>query len=331
MALTSTTRLRVEDPSGVAHARRTAEGIAERIGFGERGRGEVAIVVTELGTNLLRHADRGEIVLRPSIGDGPILDVVAWDHGPGIADILQARRDGFSTRGGSGTGLGAIERISASFALQAAIGQGTVAAVRLGDEELPAEIDGLALPMSGEEISGDVWAHVRDGDTLTVVLADGLGHGPEAARAAAAAAQQLRGGADPVELLERMHGALRSTRGAAIAVARLNVGTGALRFAGVGNIAAAIVSGTETRSLASMNGTVGHRVARIRAEDFELAAGALLIMHSDGCRGGWDLADYPGLLRRPPLVVASVLVRDFERHRDDVSVVVTRVRSDRDG
>ncbi len=330
MALTSATRLRIEDPSAVAHARRTAEGIAERLGFDENGRGEIAIVVTELCTNVIRHADRGEIVVRPVAAEQPTLDVVVWDRGPGIADVAKARRDGFSTRSGSGTGLGAIERISTSFELQTRPGQGTVAAARLGGEALSSEIDGLVLPLAGEEISGDVWAYAREGDVVTVVLADGLGHGPEAARAASAAARQLRNGTDPVELLERMHGALRATRGAAVAVARVDLGTGALRFAGVGNIAAVLVSGSQTKTLPSMNGTIGHRVAKIRADDLQLAPGAQLIMHSDGCRGGWELTDYPGLLRRTPLLLASVLLRDFERGRDDVSVVVTRVRADRD-
>ena len=52
--------------------------------------------------------------------------------------------------------------------------------------------------------------------------------------------------------------------------------------------------------------------------------GGLLVMHSDGCRSGWDLAEHPGLMRRDPLVIASLLLRDYERGRDDASVVVAR-------
>jgi anti-sigma regulatory factor (Ser/Thr protein kinase) len=328
MALTGAVRLRIEDASGVAPARRAAESFALRLGFDEPSRGRAAIVVTELGTNLVRHAQRGEIVLRPASDDEPTLDIIAWDHGPGIADPMRARADGYSTSGGLGTGLGAIERLSAAFELQTAPGQGTVVAVRLGAHGFPEQIDGLVLPIEGEEISGDAWASVRDGEIATLMLADGLGHGAEAARAAAAATRQLRPSMDPVEMLERTHDALRSTRGAAAAVARLNLATGSLRFAGVGNIAATIVTDRGSMSLASTNGTVGHRVPKIRADDVQLDPGALLILHSDGCKGGWNLLDYPGLRRRAPLVAASVLVRDFERGRDDVSVVVARVRSE---
>lgn len=326
-----TVRLRVEDPSGVAHARRAAEGLANRLGFDEQGRGEVAIVVTELGTNLLRHAGRGEIVLRPDNRLAATLDVIAWDRGPGIADVGRARVDGFSTGGGPGTGLGAITRIAHSFDLHTTPGEGTCAAVRLGRDPLPADVDGIAVAMDGEELSGDGWAYVLDGDLATIVLADGLGHGPEAAQAAAAATRQLRPGDEPTALLERMHAALRSTRGAAVAVATLNLTSGALRFAGIGNIAATIVNGAAPKSLASMNGTVGHREVRIRAEDYQLNPGAHLIMHSDGCRTGWDLARYPGLIRRSPLLTAAVLLRDFERGRDDASMVVARVRAERHG
>ena len=50
------------------------------------------------------------------------------------------------------------------------------------------------------------------------------------------------------------------------------------------------------------------------------------MLHSDGCRSGWDLAEHPGLARRDPLVIASLLLRDYERGRDDASVVVARRR-----
>ena len=73
-----------------------------------------------------------------------------------------------------------------------------------------------------------------------------------------------------------------------------------------------------------MNGTLGHSVRRFQGFDYELASDALLVMHSDGVSGGWDLALHPGLVRRDPLVIASVLVRDFERGRDDASVIVAK-------
>lgn len=320
-------RLAVDDPSGIAAARRAAERLAGELGLDEQRQGEAAIVVTELATNLIRHAQTGEIVLRPAVADAPCMDVVAWDRGPGIANLGRARGDGFSTAGGSGTGLGAVHRLSSGLELHSAEGRGTVATARVGGPALPDAVDGLALAMRGEEACGDAWSVAREADTVTIALADGLGHGPSAAQAALAATRELRPAEDPAVTLDRMHGALQATRGAAIAVARLDLGTGALRFAGVGNIAATVVDGAETKSLASMNGIIGHRLTRITAFEARLGPGALLIMHSDGCRSGWRVTDYPGLQRRAPLATAATLIRDYERGRDDVSVVVARTRA----
>ena len=323
MALTPPVRLKVEDASGVAPARRAAEDLATRLGFDAHRRGEVAIVVTELATNLLRHGGGGEILLRRTPHADAAIDAIAWDRGPGMNDVIRSRRDGFSTAGGSGTGLGAVGRLSTTFDVQSTPDRGTVLVARLGAAEAP-DVDGLVVAMKGEEASGDAWGQARDGSTLTVLLADGLGHGTEAALAAAAAVRQLRPDESPEAQLERMHAALRPTRGAAAAIARLDLATGALRFAGVGNIAATIVAGDSLRSLASLNGTLGHRVERFHAYDHHVEPGGLLVLHSDGCRTGWDLSEHPGLIRRDPLVIASLLLRDRERGRDDASVVVAR-------
>ncbi len=107
---------------------------------------------------------------------------------------------------------------------------------------MPA-VDGIALAMTGETASGDAWRQVSEGDTTTILLADGLGHGDNAAAAANAAVRELVTGLDPERLLARLHGALRPTRGAAAAIAQFNRSTGALRYAGIGNIAGVIVDG----------------------------------------------------------------------------------------
>jgi hypothetical protein len=178
--------------------------------------------------------------------------------------------------------------------------------------------------MAGESESGLAWVCARAGCVISILIADVLGHGGDSAIAANTAVRELRGGLDPAFQLERIHGALQSTRGAAAAVARIDLAGGRVDYAGVGNIAGTIVEGAQTRSLVSMPGILGHRLPRIKAFTYELPPGALLVMHSDGVRSGWELSSYPGLLLRDPLVIASVLIRDFERGRDDVGVVVAR-------
>lgn len=323
MALSTATRLRVEDRSGVAPARRAAEQLADTLGFDQRRRGEVAIVVTELATNLVRHGGGGDIILGVDHGAAPTINAVAVDRGPGILEPARAREDGYSTLDGPGNGLGAVERLSGTMDLQTGA-EGTVVATRLGDAPVVPVVDGLALPMGGETASGDAWGHVEDGARLTILLADGLGHGEEAARASSTAVRELRAGLPPGAVLERVHQALRPTRGAAVAVARVHLGSGAVEFAGIGNISAAIVDGERSRSMVSMPGILGHGAIRVREFPHELTPGGVLVMHSDGCRSSWDLASYPGAQRRDPLVIAALLIRDFERGNDDVSVVVAR-------
>ena len=328
MALSPTVRLEVTDPSGVAPARRAAERLAGDAGLAEMEVAEAAILVSELATNVVRHGGGGSVALRA--GDGELV-VAAWDAGPGIRDVPRAFADGFSTAGTAGSGLGAVERLAASVDLQSTVGRGTVVTARLGTPPSDRErVDGLALPIDGDGPCGDAFAWRDDDGVLTVLLADGLGHGPNAAEASSAAVAVLREGRpdrDPARLLDDVHAALRHTRGAAVAVARIDPGASEVRFAGIGNITGLVVSGDGGRqAMASHNGTVGAHVRP--AQEFRYALGPhdVVVLHSDGVKTTWDVARHPGLLRHDPLTIAAAIVRDAERGRDDTSVLVVHPR-----
>jgi hypothetical protein len=92
----------------------------------------------------------------------------------------------------------------------------------------------------------------------------------------------------------------------------------------VGNIACRVEASTANRHLVSYNGTVGHVLRKVQEFSFPWPKGALLVLHSDGLVTHWDLAAYPGLSARHPGLIAGVLYRDYDRGRDDVSVVVLR-------
>jgi serine phosphatase RsbU (regulator of sigma subunit) len=128
----------------------------------------------------------------------------------------------------------------------------------------------------------------------------------------------------PASVITRLHGALKKTRGAAVAVVEIHPLSGTLIYAGVGNIAASILSNTLSRSLVSHSGTVGHVMPRVQEFKVEWPRDGILIMHSDGLQSRWDLARYPGLLARQPALIAGVLLRDFRRDRDDASVLVMK-------
>ncbi|MDJ0389329.1 SpoIIE family protein phosphatase [Roseomonas sp. E05] len=330
----------VEDPSGVAAARREAVTLAAGQGMGEAGLGAVALVATEMATNLVKHAGRGTLLVgaygslagaaEPDEGG---IELLALDRGPGMADVVACRRDGFSTAGSAGQGLGAIARQSALFEIFSRPGQGTAMLARIPRRARPgpapapagqAEWGAVSVALAGQEVCGDAWGVRALPDGLEVVVADGLGHGPAAAQAATAALRCFFGlsGRGPAAMLEAMHGELRPTRGAAAAIARLQGMT--VTFAGLGNIAGVVLGGGEVRRMVSMNGTLGHAARRFQDFACTLPAPPLLVLHSDGIANGWRLEDYPGLSVLHPSLIAAVLYRDFGRARDDATVLVAR-------
>ena len=325
----------INDRSEVGVARRAAAGLGETLGFDEIQTGKVALCVTEAATNIVKHAGRGRILLRTlERGRRRGIEMLALDKGPGIANLAASLRDGTSTAGSPGTGLGALSRLSEAFDIYAPPGHGTALRLEVwarsdGDDTEPIEVGAVCTAKSGETVSGDAWGIEAAGSYQSVILADGLGHGPDAHRAAVAATRVLgnRGADDPIAIVEACHRALVPTRGAALAVARLACNKSQGSFAGVGNIACRVEAGAQRRTLASHNGTVGHTMRRAQQFDFSFPSQALLILHSDGLATHWNLGEYPGLASRHPGVIAGVLYRDHERGRDDATIIVIRNRA----
>ena len=329
--------IHVTETSQVAEARRRAMDIAQYAGFDETNVGKVALLVTELGTNLIKHARGGQMILSEAGSRG--FEVLSLDRGPGITNLGECLRDGYSSAGSPGTGLGALMRLSSQYDIHSVPQKGTSVVARLIAEDLrnpdavsEVKIGAVSVAKPGEEQCGDGWAVVTLADRYLCAVADGLGHGSLAARASEEALKCFREQShrSPKEIVERVHEAIRSTRGAAFAVAQVNHGENIVRFAGVGNISAMIVDHGVNRHMVSHNGTAGSEVRRITEFTYPWSETALLIMHSDGLSARWNLSDYPGLLARDPSLIAGVLFRDFARGSDDSTVVVCKQSSTQD-
>ena len=321
--------LPVHEPSQVGHARRTAMQLAQKRGCDEVTVGHIGIVVTELATNLVKHAREGLLILRELEGtDSAGLEILSIDRGPGIGDLGKCLTDGFSTAGSPGTGLGAVRRLSAEWDIFSEPGSGTVQVARLPAarerQTHGMRISGLSVTAPGESECGDAWLSVGEGSRRRILVADGLGHGAHAAVAAreAAAALTAHPAAALAEVLLAAHQALRATRGAAVAIAELDLGSRTLRYAGVGNIAAFIAAPERTQNLVSVNGTLGAQSPRVREFSYDLPPGSVVVLYSDGLTSHVRLDSYRGLTARDPAVIVGVLYRDFKRGRDDATVVV---------
>jgi anti-sigma regulatory factor (Ser/Thr protein kinase) len=324
--------IELHDASQSGEIRRLAAAYAQEIELAEADRGAVAIVATELATNLLKHARCGSILIMPIGHNGSGgLRITALDKGPGIGNLSEALEDGHSTVGTMGSGLGAIRRLSHNFEIYSAP-SGTVIVTefwrqgKAPSDDSPLRYGAVTLPIPGEQVNGDGWSVRRAGNCVLFMVVDGLGHGPHAAEAAREAESIVARISDftPASILQETHDALRKTRGAAMSVSVLDLDKQLLHFAGMGNVAAYIVSPSSSRTMPSHNGTLGHQVHRIQQFTYPWNPDSILVMHSDGLNTRWNLNDYPGIWTKQPALIAGLLYRDAVRGRDDVTVLVAK-------
>ncbi|TFY91228.1 ATP-binding protein [Pseudomonas kairouanensis] len=315
--------LLIEEVSQVGHTRRVAQKLAEQLGFDETDAGRVALVATELASNILKHADHGALHLRAT-GNGAV-ELLAVDRGQGL-DLNSCLVDGFSTGGTQGIGLGAVSRLAEVFDVYADA-RGTAILARVAPRGAKAKDIRYGVSqhsLHNDPHCGDAWHLAIEPGRFSVLVADGLGHGELAEQAAKAGEQVFAQAAfvDATVLMNDMHVAMGGTRGGAIAVAQYDAVADNLRFTGVGNIGASLIGPDKSRGLASHPGIVGVQFRKAHPFDYPQVAGQLLIMYSDGLQSRWNLSDYPGLVHRHPALIAAILHRDFCRGRDDVTVFV---------
>ncbi|TFW01157.1 serine/threonine protein kinase [Oxalobacteraceae bacterium OM1] len=324
--------LPVREASEIAAARRAANELAKDHGLDETACGRVALVVMEAATNIVKHAGQGEMLLRRVTAGGvPGVEVIALDAGPGMADLAGSARDGTSTAGSYGVGLGAMQRVADEIDIYTYPGKGTAIWMTVWQRTPPPaswQIGAACVALPGETACGDSWGVCTEPGSFVVLVADGLGHGPVAAEAAEAATAALvaRPALPPGALMQDVQAALRSTRGAAVAIAAIDATTETGRFAGIGNIAASVIEDGQRRQLVSHNGIVGSNMRKVQEMPLAWSERALLLLHSDGLGTRWSLDAYPGLESCHAGLIAAVLYRDFARRRDDVTVLVVRAQ-----
>jgi anti-sigma regulatory factor (Ser/Thr protein kinase) len=291
------------------------------------------LVASELGRNQLRHAVRGRIAVRAVQREGrPGLEIVAADGGQGIADVVTALRGVPRTGGSLGVGLAAARENASEVDFDIRLREGTCIWARVFDRDVPRgrEVAVLGRALAGERVSGDHAFFWRDPDhaRLTLAVCDGLGHGPPARDASGAAITTLRAAPAkaPLELLEDCHRALGPTRGAVMAIARIDEEAQHVEVASAGNISTDLVAPRSTRRFGGTSAVLGdpRGAFRPRTETKPLERSDVLVMCSDGVRMRLSLDSDLDLLREHPVVIAASVVERFARDDDDVLVLVAR-------
>ncbi len=339
--------IQIMDEAQVGAARRAVHEYAARLGFAERELAEIDIVVQELGTNAATYATENSwLHYTTTLGRAAGLELCYWDAGPGIYNIDRAVRDGVSTSGSLGTGLGAIRRLMDQFdlystvrttsrlSLQAArrTTHGTAVLARKWRAGVRPDALGMSRvgvwsrPHPGEQLNGDAYVIKTHGASVLFAVIDGLGHGQGAKQAASLAVELLDEWAgEPLEeVFEAVHNALRSTRGAVMSAVVVNDASEEMYCAGVGNVAIRVFNAPEHVTPIPAHGTLGARMSRVRVWKQKWTEDSIFIMASDGLSESWDIKAYPNLLERNPQLVAGILMRDYGRTSDDVTVLVAK-------
>jgi len=279
-------------------------------GVGEAERTLLCTIAAELGSNMLKFAYGGELRLsRRREAGAELVEVLAEDDGPGIADVPVAVREHYSTAGTLGLGLPGVLRMADHVHIETGPGCGTsVQALTWLGERAPesrerltcrrrsaAEPAALAMswgsenhPCPGQSVSGDaVVFRPLPSRQLIVTVLDASGHGPRAhdlvTRLAALVADHPN--PDLVPLLEALHLACRGTPGAAAGVARIDAVAGMLGYAGVGNVRALLLGPAADErawSGVSRDGVLGDRFPTPFVQQARLSPGQVLLLYSDG-------------------------------------------------
>lgn len=325
--------LNILDEASVAVAREAAREAGSAAGLEISGRERLAMIASELGHNVRRHAGRGELTIRAVTRRGVAgVEIVATDRGAGIADPTNAFAGVPSNRtgGGLGVGLSAVMRQADEVDADVRWGEGTCVRARVFAAQVPrSEVAILSRAHPDEQVCGDDATFVRGDEDLVLAAVDGLGHGPLAREAAARAIATVHDTSQlPLpELLARCDSTLFGTRGAVMALARIALGAATLEHAAVGNTTTRVhePDGTAHPLLATA-GTLGvsRATRRWTSERVGFAASRVLTMVSDGIVTRLDLSAAPGLLRRHPIEIAHHVMSHFARGTDDAIVVVTR-------
>lgn len=310
-------RMPVEFNDDIDRVQRLAAGAAARQGFATTGAELVERVAADMATHLVERGGAGQMLVRSA----------EWAERRGVELLSTDSADAYSE-----ADIREIALAADLFEAYTAPGKGTAMMARFWDGPQTRAADRRYLvgstvePIDGEVVSGDAWGVEQHGDRVVALVADGLGHGEQAAVASAAAVSAFRvHHHEPVEsIAAHVHRALRLSRGAAIALAEIDLETYRLRFCGIGNITARVLTAESVYELVSLYGIAGYQNPRIQVFTRAWPKGAMLVMHTDGLSSKWDGATYPQLHLQHPQLVASTVMRDAVRARDDALVLAVR-------
>jgi anti-sigma regulatory factor (Ser/Thr protein kinase) len=321
----------------VTVAQEAAKSLARALAFDAPVGEELALAVSELASNLLKHAGHGRLTLASKRdGERTGMQIVSTDSGPGIANVDQAITDGFSTAGSLGYGLGAVNRLMDELEITSHPA-GNAKETRIvctrwkrahGPTLIPCPLDiGVAIrPHRAMEVNGDAYILERWGESALVGVIDGVGHGPGAFQAAQAARLYVETHRDgPLDAIFSGVGrACRGTQGVVMALARFDWGCRRLTFASVGNIEARTFGTAQKVNFIVPRGVLGLNAPAPKVTEHLWDPTQVMVLHSDGLVSHWQWEDFPNLQAGSAGDAAQQMLHKLAREDDDATVVVVK-------
>lgn len=320
----------------VLRARQKAVQLAQTLKFSDIAQAEIEIAVSELGTNIIKHAGaRGALSITPRWDQDQNyqgLEISARNGAPcHDSAILHTSglmlSGGTSTTGTLGIGISGVRRLMDEFVVETdAQDCLKITACKWLDQGdwSRANCSVMARPCTGEILSGDAYYLRHRRQHLLFGVIDGLGHGPEAHQVATIAVNTMDSYQnEPIDvIIQRCHTALTGTRGAAVALGRLDYATRRLLHLSIGNIETRIYSGDTVIKPMLYHGTLGVVLPTFRTIPYPFKNGMLLVMFSDGISNKFEL-EAP-MRRRSPQEISQYILDNFSRKHDDCTVMVIK-------
>jgi len=309
---------------------------AEEAGINYNRINELDIVVAEMTSNLFKYSDDGEILVGVfKNGGSPYIELISIDNGPGIVNPARMMQDGISTSNTLGHGFGSMKRLSDTFELYSQPGWGTIVLCRIynvpekNKNKHELIIRPIIVAKPGEIKSGDGFTYKKTDKYIKLMLADGLGHGPEANKAVneAAAAFRIFPDYSPTETLRFVHASIKKTRGAVINIIGYDFDAKMWASSGIGNIALRMLGPISMRNHMSYNGIVGHNIpGTMSDQQYPADQFNQVMLCSDGIKTRIDFAKYPQIYKYDLSVLSAAIYKDHARRNDDMSVVMAKLK-----
>ncbi|MDQ1166555.1 SpoIIE family protein phosphatase [Flavobacterium sp. SORGH_AS_0622] len=328
---------KIDDRSLIAFIKREIHNLALQLGFTPHRAAETDIIIAELTSNLIKYADGGDLLYRAHYnGSHNEIEIYCLDKGIGIENVTKIMNDGYSTSNTLGQGLGAIKRLSNDFQIYSMRGWGTVQYIKICDKadfsvihsENELNLSVISVNYPGERVCGDGYYIKYSKKGFQIFCGDGLGHGAKANEAVQQAIRAFKQCTenDPTSILRYVHEHAKKSRGLVATIACADYTTETWNICGIGNINTRIYNGLDNKTYTPYNGIIGHNIPRtLNNTVVPYQKHQIIIMHSDGLRTRWNLAELTSIIKQSPGIIASALYKDNVRGTDDATILVGKI------